>query len=232
MANVANDEQRHIAGGVKILHDLVASDPECRDAVADLLKEALRYATALFIPPNWDLSLIECFGGTLEDLYETGLTSLQSKLRAAGLDIDEMPGVLPMPREFTPRQRGERAIALARAGIIGEPSGPPARDHETMALVFDAMMRSIDHRHAPGSPVTIQWEFSDAEPWRLRIANGSTNAAQERAENPDLTFRCRWEDWVDVAMGRQDARVALLRQRLRPRGNLRLLMRSAGMFGM
>jgi putative sterol carrier protein len=136
-----------------------------------------------------------------------------------------------MPPEFTPRQKGERAIALARAGIIGERTTPPARDRETMALVFDAMTRSIDHRRAPSSPVTIQWDFTDAEPWRIEISNGSTNAAPARVSHPDLTFRCRWEDWVDVAMGRQDARAAFLRQRLRPRGNLRLLVRSASLFG-
>ncbi len=52
MANVASDEQRHIAFGVKLLADLVAADPECQDAVAELLREALRYTVALFIPPE------------------------------------------------------------------------------------------------------------------------------------------------------------------------------------
>jgi hypothetical protein len=231
MGNVASDEQRHIAFGVKLLSDLVAADPECRDAVADLLREALRYAVALFIPPNWDLSLIECFGSSLEDLYEHGLTSLTSKLRAAGLPLESMPGVLPLPGDISAREQAVRAIRLARAGVLGEKSGPPASDAETMALVFDAVGRSIDHRRAPGRPVTIQWDFTDAQPWRLRIDNGATAAAAERVDHPDLTFRCRWEDWVDVAMGRQDPRLALLRQRIRPRGNVRLLLRLPAMFG-
>jgi putative sterol carrier protein len=232
MANVANDEQRHIAGGVKILSDLVASDPECKDAVAELLREALRYTVVLFIPPNWELSYIESFGSTLEDLFESGLTSLQSKLRAAGLPIEELPGVMPLPTELSVREQSVRAIQLARAGVVGEKLGPPARDPETMALVFDAIRRSINHSRAPREPVTIQWDFTDAPPWRLRIDNGSTNVAAERVEHPDLTFRCRWEDWVDLAMGREDPRVALLRQKVRPRGNVRLLLRTPAMFGM
>jgi putative sterol carrier protein len=232
MANVANDEQRHIAFGVKLLSDLVAADPECQDAVAELLREALRYAVVLFVPPNWELSYIESLGSSLEELYVTGLTSLQSKLRAAGLPIEQLPGVLPLPTDIAPGEQAQRAIALVRAGVLGEKLGPPARDHETMALVFDAVSRSIDHRHTPPSPVTIQWDFSDAEPWRLRIANGATSVGAERAPVPDLTLRCRWEDWVDIAMGREDARRAVLKQRLRPRGSMRLLLRMPSMFGM
>jgi putative sterol carrier protein len=232
MANVANDEQRHIAFGVKLLSDLVAADPECKDAVAELLREALRYAVVLFVPPNWELSYIESFGSSLEALYVTGLTSLQSKLRAAGLPVEELPGVLPLPTDISPDEQAQRAIALVRAGVLGEKLGPPARDHETMSLVFDAVSRSIDHRRTPPSPVTIQWDFSDAEPWRLRIDNGATSVASERASQADLTLHCRWEDWVDIAMGREDPRRALLKQKLRPRGSMRLLLRTPSMFGM
>ena len=232
MANVANDEQRHIAFGVKLLSDLVAADPECKDAVASLLREALRYAVVLFVPPNWELSYIESFGSSLEELYMAGLTSLQSKLRAAGIPIEELPGAMPLPTDVPPLEQAQRAIALVRAGVLGEKQGPPSSDHDTMALVFDAVRRSVDHRHTPGRPVTIQWEFSDAEPWRLRIDNGSTNVAAERVESPDLTLRCGWADWVDIAMGREDPRRALLRQKLRPRGSVRLLLRTPSMFGM
>ena len=39
MRNVATDEQRHIAFGVKLLHDLVRENPECKDAIVDVLRE-------------------------------------------------------------------------------------------------------------------------------------------------------------------------------------------------
>lgn len=230
MANVANDEQRHIAFGVKLLSELVKADPECRDAVAELLREALRYAGVLFVPPNWELSYIESFGSSLPELYVAGLTSLQSKLRAAGLPMEQMPGVLPLPTDIPPLEQAQRAIALVRAGVLGEKVGPPSRDRETMALVFDAVSRSVDHRRAPAHPVTIQWEFSDAEPWRLRIDNGATSVAAERAAQPDLTLRCRWEDWVDIAMGREDPRRAVLMRKLRPGGSMRLLLRLPSIF--
>jgi hypothetical protein len=230
MANIAADEQRHIAFGVKALSDLVAEDPECKDAVADLLREALRYAVVLFIPPNWDTSYVECFGSTLEDLYEQGLRSLQTKLRSAGLPIEELRGALPLATDVAPREQAERAIKLARAGIVGERSGRPSSDSETMTLVFDAVRRSLDPRHAPRRPVTIQWEFTDAQPWHLRIANGAATVAPERVASPELTLRCRWEDWIDVALGREDPRTALLKRKLRPSGSVRLLWRTRAMF--
>jgi hypothetical protein len=230
MANVASDEQRHIAFGVKLLADLVAEDPECRDAVAELLREALRYAVALFIPPRWDMSYIECFGSTLEDLFTQGLTSLQTKLRAAGLSAEELPGVLPLPTDMPPRDQARRAIKLAQAGVLGEKNGRPASDPETMSMVFDAVLLSIDHRRVPSRPVTIQWEFADAPAWHIRVADGAGSVAPERVDHPDLSLRCRWEDWIDVAMGREDARVAVLKRKLRPRGSLPLLWRAGSMF--
>src|SRR5690348_10332283 len=57
MENVSLDEQRHIGFGVKLLSDLFAEDPECKDAVGELLREVLPYTAAVFVPPNWDTSL-------------------------------------------------------------------------------------------------------------------------------------------------------------------------------
>jgi hypothetical protein len=230
MRNVAADEQRHIAVGVKLLSDLATEDPECRDAVADMLREALRYAVVLFIPPNWDMSYIECFGSTLEDLYEQGLRSLQTKLRSAGMPIEELPGALPLPGGDSPREQARGAITLARAGIVGEKNGHPSSDPEVMELVFGAVVGSIDPSRTPSHPATIQWEFTDAPSWHLRIADGDTAAAAGRVEQPDLTLRCAWEDWIDIAMMREDPRTALLKRKLRPRGSPRLLWQMGAMF--
>ncbi len=230
MKNVAADEQRHIGFGVKMLADLVRMDPECTDAVAELLRDALRYAVVLFIPPNWDMSYIESFGGTLEGLFEQGLASLQTKLRAAGLPPEKLPGAIPLPPDLPLSEQARRAIMLARAGILGEKTARPSSDPEVMGFVFDAVRLSIDKRRAPQRPVTIQWEFTDAPPWRLRIDNGSTSVAAERVQHPNLKLRCRWEDWVDVALGRQDPRRAMLTGKLRPSGSPMLLWQMQTIF--
>ena len=51
IGNVAHDEQRHIAFGVKMIADLVREDPDCEPAIADLLREILPFTVAVFVPP-------------------------------------------------------------------------------------------------------------------------------------------------------------------------------------
>src|SRR5437763_1404964 len=120
MRNVSRDEQRHIGFGVKCLSDLLKEDPECRYAVADLLREVLPLTVGVFKPPNWDRRYTEVFGKTIEDLYEDGMRSLEQKMRAAGLPLAELPGPPPIPLHKDPRQRAVDAIKLMQANFIGE----------------------------------------------------------------------------------------------------------------
>src|SRR5436853_2077114 len=76
MENVSKDEQRHIGFGVKILSDLNRQDPDCKHAIAELLREVLPYMTAVFVPPNWDRRYTEVFGQTIEDAHEPTMLAL------------------------------------------------------------------------------------------------------------------------------------------------------------
>ncbi|MBA2631305.1 MAG: SCP2 sterol-binding domain-containing protein, partial [Thermoleophilaceae bacterium] len=58
----------------------------------------------------------------------------------------------------------------------------------------------------------------------------STRAEPGRADRPTVTFRARFEDFVDVVAGREDPRRLAVRGRLRPSGDVRWLWRSRGMF--
>jgi hypothetical protein len=231
MRNVALDEQRHIGFGVKLLHDLAQEDPEVPAAVADLLRQALPLSLAVLVPPGWDERYVQCFGSTLEDVYEEGAKSLEAKFKAAGLPLDSLPGPEVMPMDLPPRARAERGIAMLRAGYLGERGGAPARDPRAMALLFDSVRRGVDPRSAPEGPLVVQWDFADAEPWHLRVDNGSTAAAPGRAPQVDVELRCRFDDWVDVVAGRLDPRRAVATGRLRPRGSPRALWRARGVFG-
>jgi putative sterol carrier protein len=231
MENVSKDEQRHIGFGVKMLSDLVRQDPECKHAVADLLREVTSYAAAVFVPPNFDRRYTEVFGSTIEDVFEQGLTSLDQKLKAAGLPPEELPGPPPIPYNLTPRERADHAVGLLKAGILGEKNGAPARDAATMRLLFDMVENSVDTSQTPNGGMTIQWDFKDADPWHLRIDNGSTKAESGRLEEADLVLRCRFEDWADITAGRIDPRIALATGKLRPKGGIKQLMRMQKLFG-
>jgi hypothetical protein len=226
LANVARDEQRHIAFGVKMIADLVREDPDCEPAIAELLREVLPFTVAVFVPPGWDERYVTSFGFTLQDIYTQGAEAMEGRLRAAGLDPMKMR--LALPFDMPASARAQRGLTLLRAGYLGEPNGPVTPNPEATAMLFDGLRRQIDPAAAPGA--TIQWDFSDAEPWHLRIDNGSTSVAPGLTEHADLTFHCRLTDWVDIAAGRTEPWRALLERKLRPTGSLRMLVRTRKLF--
>ena len=230
MRLVALDEQRHIGFGVKLLHDLAVSDDGVRDAVADLIRHVTPYSLAVFIPPNWDRSYTECFGFTLEEIYTEAARSFEAKMRSAGLPLESLPGPSVFPLEMSAAERADYGLAMLRAGFIGPPNGKPPRDPASMELLFTSVARAVDQRTAPAGPFVVQWEFADAEPWHVRVDNGSTAAAAGRAPEIDVELRCRFEDFVDIVAGRVDSRRAVATRRLRLHGSPRALWAARGLF--
>jgi hypothetical protein len=229
MEKVSRDEQRHIGFGVKVLAELFEESEECKEAVAELLREVLPYVTGVFVPPGWDERYTTEYGFTLPQIYAFGMKSVEMKWKATGYPLSEMPGVYPFDPEMPHEQRAERQIKLLKAGVLGEPNGAPKVDHEVEDILFDVVARSA-RTDAVDRPVTIQWKFEDAEPWHVRIDNGSTSSAPGIANDADLTLRTSWADWVDISIRGQDARKAILRRKLKPRGSLRQLARMRKIF--
>jgi 1,2-phenylacetyl-CoA epoxidase catalytic subunit len=229
MERVSRDEQRHIGFGVKVLSELFATSEECKEAVAELLREVLPYVTGVFVPPGWDERYTTEYGFTLEEIYAFGMRSVEMKWKATGYPLSEMPGVYPFDPEMPHEQRAQRQIKLLRAGVLGEPNGKPQVDREIESILFDVVARSA-RTDAVDRPVTIQWRFEDAEPWHVRIDNGSTSSGPGLADDPDVTLRTTWSDWVDISIRGKDARRAMLRRKLKPRGSIRQLARMAKIF--
>ena len=230
MHNIAADEQRHIGFGVKLLADLQAEDPDCKHAVAELLREVIPWTAGVLVPPGWDRRYTECFGATLEEVGEEGARSLETKLRSAGMPLEELPGAEVMPLDMTARERAEHGLKLAQAGILGPRNGPVPRDPATQALLFETIRRSVNPDHGLNGSTTFQWDFRDADPWFVTVDNGSARAESGRAASADLTLRCRYDDWVDVIGGREDPRKLMATGRLRPRGSMRLLVKLPRVF--
>jgi hypothetical protein len=229
MANVALDEQRHIGFGVKLLADLAEEDPACAQAIIDTIAEVMPYSACVAVPPNDDRSYTECFGFTLEDLYEEGARSQEARLRAIGLPIDDLER-FPMPMDITPRQRAERGLKMVTSGLLGPGDRPVSSDRETMEILFDTVRRQADPSQVKAGTV-IQWDFPDAEPWHLRCDNGSTAVQPGRAASADVTLHVRYSDFADIIGGRADARVLMLKRRLRAKGSPRVILKLPKVFG-
>jgi len=230
MVNVSRDEQRHIGFGVKVLSECFAESDECKDAVVELLREVMPFTLGVFTPPAWDLDYTRCYGFELEDIFAFGLRSVKTKWRATGFPIEDMPGVLPVDPTLEPEEIAARQIKLMKAGVMGEPNGTPQSSPEIQQLYFDVVARVAQTDAVNGEPMTIQWKFSDAAPWHLRLDNGSTAATPGEAASPDLTLEMSWSDWVDVSMRGENPAKLMLRRRLRPRGSLRQLARMPKIF--
>ncbi len=236
MANVSQDEQRHIGFGVKVLSELLAeshpASEECRAAVVELLRETLPYGPAVFYPPNMDRSYTECYGFSLEDIFAFGLKLIRQRWRTIGFPTEEMPpGVFPFDPDADARTVAERQVKLMEAGVLGPPDAPgPLATPEVQGLYFDLIKRSADPAAANGAPLVYQWSFSDADPWHIVIDNGSTRAEPGVAPNPTVTFETTWRDWV--RSGKPDANPLrfVLQRRIRPRGKLTELARLRKVF--
>jgi ribonucleotide reductase small subunit/SCP-2 sterol transfer family protein len=230
MENVALDEQRHIGFGVKLLADICREDERCKVAVAELLREVIPWAAAVLVPPNWDRRYTEVFGCTLEEIGAEGAASLEMKLRSAGIPIEDLPGPAIFATDLEPIDRSRLGRILVQGGILGEKLGSAKRDEETMEALFRMIRGGLDHRAAPPQPGIIQWDFPDADPWHLVVANGDTHVAPGRAPDPRVTIQVAYDDWADLVGGRVSAPALAARGRLRPRGDLRWLWRARKMF--
>jgi hypothetical protein len=224
MANVSLDEQRHIAFGVRLLADLHAADPgPVGEAIVSKFREVLPWTTAVALPPDRNLAYTEPLGIDLLDLFEEGATLLEQRLKAVGLSKDELAR-FPLPLDLPPRERARRGLKLLDEGMLGPKDVAPSRDPEAIEILMDTLRRGADPTAAPAG-MTLQWDFTDAEPWFLRLDNGSTAIEPGRATKADVTLTMSWEDFIDVAAGREDPRRLVLRRRIRPRGRLRALAR-------
>src|SRR5262249_23062003 len=150
MANVSQDEQRHIGFGVKVLSELLAEgSPGCeenRAAVVELLKEVLPYGPAVFYPPEMNREYTEGYGLSLDATYAFGLKLIRQRWRTIGFPTEEMPpGVFPFDPEATPEQIAENQVKLMMGGILGPPNGrAPEATPELQRLYFDVIERVAD----------------------------------------------------------------------------------------
>ena len=94
-----------------------------REAVADLIRDVMPYSLAVFIPPNWDRPYTECFGFTLEEIYNEGARSIEQKLRSAGLPLESLPGPSCFPLDLSTR----RARRVRARDAAGRASSAPQR---------------------------------------------------------------------------------------------------------
>jgi hypothetical protein len=221
MTNVARDEQRHIAFGVKLLSELV-QDPKARQASARALQHALSYVASVFVPPQPDF--LTCFGITQAQVYADGFRSLEKKLHAVGFTPAERERITGFPADMAVEDRIQTVLALLDGNFIGHRLDAPSDDRDLLEAWFAVFARVLGPQT---QPLTVQWMFGgphDHSAWvaldeRTRSGVGWNDQAQ-------VLIRTSLPVWLDLTQNRtsvwQALRTGALRVSGRPRDVLRL----------
>ena len=85
-SNVARDEHRHIAFGVRFLTDCVKADDRYREVIQKMLEQSLPVADKVIDPP-WpeEEDDTELFGATREETHAFAAQALSRRLKVIGL---------------------------------------------------------------------------------------------------------------------------------------------------
>lgn len=218
--NVARDEARHVAFGVKCLGELIRSSTECRAAAIELWDRVLPQAVGVFVPPGLDHSYATCFDFTLEEIYAFGLRSFETKLRRMGVDPQDISILARQDHSVSYEERARQTWVLIAAGVLGDDSVEPKLTPEAYEILFDGMTRNIDIDVARSLDGPILWQFTDTEPWHLVVTNGHAEAKLGSVGDPALTLEISGAEWAKIAVGRVDPRWALLKRKLKVHGSL------------
>lgn len=222
MAHVSRDEQRHIGYGVKTLSEIVPQSEECKAAIVELLRDMNKYSLAVFCPPDYDRQYTECWGFTLEDIFGFGLKLIKQRWKTIGFPLEEMPAdVWPFDHDMPVEEIAARQVKLLLAGVSGEPNPNPDNSTEIQQLLFDMTSRTANTSAADAGAFTMQWQFTDADPWHLVVDNGSTRAVHGVASEPDLTLKTDWGEWVAIAMNGKNPIKSVASRKLTPKGSPR-----------
>jgi hypothetical protein len=230
LGRIARDEARHVAFGMTLLERLVRSSGDNRTAAIKTWNKVLPWMVGVFVPPNVDRGYVECFDFTLEEIYAFGIRSFEEKLDQLGIPADELMLLRLDDRSLTYEQRAARMVTLVETRVLGDETKEPKPNQQALEILFEGTARAIDLDVARSIGGSIQWDFPDAEPWHVVVTNGHAEAKPGRIDDAALTLELTASDWAQVAVGRMDARWALLKRRLKVHGNWQAKSRLSKLF--
>ena len=230
LARIAKDEIRHVAFGMTLLGRLLRASSDNRTAAIKTWNRALPWMVGVFVPPNVDRRYAECFDFTLEEIYAFGIQSFESKLDELGVPPEELTLLRLDDRSLSYEQRAARMVTLIETRVLGDETKDPRPTHEALEILFEGTVRAVDLDTARSLDGPIQWDFTDAEPWHVVVTDGHAEAKPGRVENAALTLEISAADWARVAVGRIDARWAMLKRRLKVHGNWQAKSRLSKLF--
>lgn len=231
LRNVALDEQRHIAFGMKTLADLYADDPEViGQVIIDAIRNSGTYLMAFAYPKDGGSKFLSPLGIHLEDLYADSMRSLTSRLRGIGLTEEQRRKALTLNPDLSFEEQGKMMMQLLDAGYVGDGTLPKSKKPEDLALLFD-MMQNLIRANPPADGTVVQFDITDVGP-RYYIQNGSKLEYHEsRHPSPSVSIKANLSDLMDVIGERANPIKLILQRRLWVSGDRGLLTGKNSVFG-
>jgi putative sterol carrier protein len=104
----------------------------------------------------------------------------------------------------------------------------------TVKETFEAMSGRFRPERAQGLKAVIQYDITGPEgcTYHVDIADGSCAVREGGAAGPpNLTLTMTAQDWLDMLAGKLNGQVAFMSGKLKHKGDMSLLMRLPGLFG-
>jgi putative sterol carrier protein len=103
----------------------------------------------------------------------------------------------------------------------------------TVKESFDAMPGRFRPDRAQGLRAVIQYDITGpgGGTYHVSIADGQCTLHEGPAPAPTLTLTMAAQDWLDMLAGKLNGQVAFLSGKLKHKGDMGLLMRLPGLFG-
>jgi len=103
----------------------------------------------------------------------------------------------------------------------------------TVRETFEAMPGRFKADRAQGVQAVIQYDITgDAGgTYHVSIADGTCALHEGPAASPNLTLTMAAQDWIDMVSGKLNGQIAFMSGKLKHKGDMSLLMRLPGMFG-
>jgi hypothetical protein len=224
---LTRDESRHIAFGIRLLRELVTSDPTCKLAAIHLLNRVLPWAAGVFVPPNLDWTYITSMGYTPQEVFAFAIRSIETKLSRAGIQPGEVLALVKLGHADPPTAQADRIITFIEGGILGTDKAPQV-DENTLDALFASMcnVAAWTRPRFRNLHATIQWIFDDAQPRYLELGTeGGSHVVSGNATRPNLTLRCTARDWGYITRGDLSTQRAAVTRRLRISGNWQLALK-------
>ena len=103
----------------------------------------------------------------------------------------------------------------------------------TVQETFAAMTERFRPERAQGLKAVIQYDITGPEgcTYHVDITDGQCAVHEGGAAQPTLTLTMSAQDWLDMLGGKLSGQVAFMSGKLKHKGDMSLLMRLPGLFG-